>query len=213
MGCGVPDFSVPSHSTPPTAAAPEDAKARIRTERLAARAALPAQTRDRADAALRTALVELIRERNPRTVAAYAPMPGEPGGAALPEALAAVVATLLLPVVRGGGVLEWAAYGGPDALERTRLGLLEPTGPRLGPDAVASADLVVVPAVAVDRRGVRLGRGGGFYDRALARASPGAFLVVALYDADLVDEVPAEPHDVQVPTVITPTGGVRHLAP
>jgi 5-formyltetrahydrofolate cyclo-ligase len=92
-----------------------------------------------------------------------------------------------------------------------RFGLLEPVGPRLGPTAVGTAEVVVVPAVAVARDGTRLGRGGGYYDRALRHARPGAVLVAAVFDDELVDALPTEPHDHRVTAVVTPSGGWQDL--
>nr|BFF01248.1 hypothetical protein GCM10020241_29230 [Streptoalloteichus tenebrarius] len=86
--------------------------------------------------------------------------------------------------------------------------MLEPTGPRLGPEAVGEAEVLFVPALAVDSRGVRLGRGGGYYDRSLPLARPGALLVAVVRDSEFVDELPAEPHDVRVGAVLTPTRGL-----
>ena len=82
-----------------------------------------------------------------------------------------------------------------------------PVGSRV--DAVARADLVVVPALAVDRYGFRLGRGGGSYDRALARVSASTLTVALLHDGELLDRLPAEPHDRPVRAVVTPGGGVQ----
>jgi 5-formyltetrahydrofolate cyclo-ligase len=94
-----------------------------------------------------------------------------------------------------------------------RFGLLEPVGHRLGPTAIGTADVVVVPALAVARDGVRLGRGGGYYDRALRHVRPGAALVAALFDDELVEALPAEPHDRRVTAVVTPSGGWQDLGP
>jgi 5-formyltetrahydrofolate cyclo-ligase len=141
------------------------------------------------------------------TVAAYVPMAGEPGGSHLPDSLAAVCGRLLLPIVQPDLDLDWVAYAG--SLVPGPFGLREPVGSRLGPDAVASASLVIVPAVAVDRRGVRLGRGGGSYDRALARLGPGALIVAALYDGEFVSALPFDEHDVRVHAVVTPSGLTR----
>src|SRR5690606_12648453 len=89
----------------------------------------------------------------------------------------------------------------------------EPAGPRLGPDAVTEADVVLLPGLAVDARGMRLGRGGGSYDRVLARLERGGAdpaLVVLLYDGEVVARVPEEPHDRPVRAAGTP-GGVRRF--
>ncbi|MEU4427023.1 5-formyltetrahydrofolate cyclo-ligase [Actinoplanes sp. NPDC024001] len=87
-------------------------------------------------------------------------------------------------------------------------GLLEPNGPRLGVDAIREADLVLVPALAVGRDGTRMGRGGGSYDRALARLpTPGPLIVALLHDGEDIEVVPTDPHDRRVHAVITPTGG------
>jgi 5-formyltetrahydrofolate cyclo-ligase len=113
----------------------------------------------------------------------------------------------LLPVVLPDGDLDWAADTGEYTINE--LGIMEPTGPRLGLAAIAACDLVLVPALLVDRRGHRLGRGGGSYDRALARAT--GLVVALLHDGELVDELPHEPHDVPVGAVVTPSQGVVHL--
>jgi len=193
----VPDFSDPSFS----AGAPAATKPELRAAVLAARRSMPAATRDKADMELCGALAALVSARRPGLVAGYAAVPGEPGGPGLPAALAAV-APLLLPVVRPDRLLDWAVYDG--GLAPGRYGLPEPTGPRLGPDALRDAELIVAPALAVDRHGVRLGRGGGYYDRALAWAAPGVPVVVPLYDGEVVAHLPAEAHDRRVHVVVTP---------
>jgi 5-formyltetrahydrofolate cyclo-ligase len=106
--------------------------------------------------------------------------------------------------VRPDGELDWARYDGP--LVAAGFGLLEPTGPRLGPEAVATADVVLVPALAVDRHGMRLGRGRGYYDRALGRVPVGTPVCALLHDGELLDAVPSEPHDRPVTAAVTPSG-------
>jgi 5-formyltetrahydrofolate cyclo-ligase len=178
-------------------------KSAVRAELLSAR-------RSRADLATADARVRAVLARLAAglgTVAGYVPLPNEPGGPLLPDVLASACRHLLLPVVRPDRDLDWAGYDG--SLAPAALGLSEPPGPRLGPAAIAAAELVVVPAVAVDRSGVRLGRGGGSYDRALARVGPGTLLVAALYPGELVDRLPYEPHDIRVAAVATPDGLVR----
>jgi len=150
--------------------------------------------------------------RRAATVAAYVSVGTEPGTGPLLEGLAAAGKRVLLPVLLPDGDLDWGLYDGPASLVPARLGLLEPAGPRLGPDALATADVVLVPALAVDRRGVRLGRGGGSYDRALARVPVGTLVCALLHDGELLDEVPRAAHDRRVTAVVTP-GGVSRRGP
>jgi 5-formyltetrahydrofolate cyclo-ligase len=146
----------------------------------------------------------------PIIAAAYVPVGWEPGGPDLLETLAAALpigSRLLLPVLLDDGDLDWAAYDGPSSLHPGPRGLREPAGPRLGVDAIREAALLLVPALAVDLTGLRLGRGGGSYDRALARTTD-AFTVALLHDGEIVDSVPAENHDQPVRAAVTPRGGV-----
>jgi 5-formyltetrahydrofolate cyclo-ligase len=197
-GCVVSDFA------DGVTAAIRVAKSELRAQLLATRrfrAASDPATAEADDQRVRDALLSLAAGRG--TVAAYQPMRDEPGGAGLPEALAGACARLLLPILLPDRDLAWLAHpAGPANSART-----DPDRP-----AVGQAELVIVPAVAVDRRGVRLGRGGGSYDRVLPRVAPGALVVAALYDGELLDEVPCEPHDRRVGGVVTPSGGLHLLS-
>ena len=147
--------------------------------------------------------------RRAASVAAYVSIGKEPGTGPLIEQLHALGRRVLLPIVLPDNDLDWAAYDGPDSLERRR-GLLEPAGRRLGPEAVATADVVLTPGLAVDRTGMRLGRGGGCYDRALGRVPVGTFTCTLLYDDELLGaDIPAAPHDRRVTAVVTPAGVSR----
>jgi 5-formyltetrahydrofolate cyclo-ligase len=180
------------------------AKTALRRRLLAARRDRPAAVRADAAAAVARALRDGLT--GTRTVAAHVPDELEPGHGRLREALAATGARVLLPVVPADGrTLGWAVDDGP--LAPGRFGLLEPAGERLGPEALGTAAAVVVPALAVSRDGVRLGRGGGYYDRALRHAAPDAVLVAVVFDDELLDALPAEPHDHRVTAVVTPGGG------
>jgi 5-formyltetrahydrofolate cyclo-ligase len=144
------------------------------------------------------------------TVAAFVGTRTEPPTLPLLDALCAAGRRVLLPVLREDMDLEWAEYTGDQALRPARLRLLEPAGPSLGLEAVAAAELVLAPALAVDAAGRRLGQGGGSYDRALERA--GAPVVAIVFDEELRDEpIPVEPHDRPVAGVLTPEGGLRWL--
>jgi 5-formyltetrahydrofolate cyclo-ligase len=147
--------------------------------------------------------------RRAATVAAYVSLDGEPGTGPLLEALRSAGRRVILPVLLPDGDLDWAPYDGPGGLVPASRGLLEPAGPRLGPDAVATADAVLVPGLAVDTAGIRLGRGGGSYDRALGRVPVGTFTCVLLYEGEVGVPVPVEPHDRPVGWAATPTGVVR----
>lgn len=185
------------------------AKVALRAEFLARREARPAAERAAATAAVTTALLRGLA--GVRTLAAFSPDPTEPGAGRLPAAFTQLRARVLLPVLPADdGELVWAVDTG--RLAPGRFGLLEPVGPRLGPTAIGAAEVVVVPAVAIARTGVRLGRGGGYYDRALRHVRPGARLVALVFDDELVDELPAEPHDRRVTAVVTPSGGWLDLA-
>jgi len=143
------------------------------------------------------------------TVAAYVSIPGEPGTGHLLDALLEAGRRVLLPVVLPDFDLDWAAYRGEGSLHAARRGLLEPDGPTLGPDAIAGADAVLVPGLAVGHDGLRLGRGAGCYDRALSRVPVGTFTCVLLHDDEVGVDVPADPHDRRVAAAATPSGVIR----
>ncbi|WP_019634907.1 5-formyltetrahydrofolate cyclo-ligase [Actinomadura atramentaria] len=184
------------------------AKPDLRASHLAARAALEPSARAAAGRSLRDHLLSAPEIEMAGTIAAYASVGGEPDTRGLLFALWKRGAYVLLPLLLPDGDLDWASYEGPDSLAPGPRGTLEPTEPPRGPGAVASADVVLTPAVAVDRSGTRLGRGGGSYDRALARVGPAILTVALLYDGELVDRLPAEPHDRRVRAAVTPSEGL-----
>lgn len=181
-----------------------EGKSALRARLLAARRGLSLDEIAAAAQAVAAHLSAWQPLRDAATVAAYVAVGSEPGTGPLLEQLALRGARVLLPVVRPDLDLDWATHDG--RLASARLGLLEPEGHRLGVEAVATSDVVVVPGLAADRHGRRLGRGGGCYDRALARVPAGTPVVVVLYDDELLDVVPTEPHDRMVTAVCTPAG-------
>ncbi len=184
-------------------------KLALRDQLLTARRRHPlAATRADADA-VAAHLLDSPEVRRSATVAAYISLGNEPGTGPLVEGLQALGKRVVLPVLLPDNDLDWAVYEGPDRLTAASRGLLEPAGPALGPESVATADVVLCPALAVDRTGIRLGRGGGSYDRALGRVPVGTFVCALLYDEELLDVVPAERHDRPVTAVATPSGLTR----
>ncbi|WP_239129600.1 5-formyltetrahydrofolate cyclo-ligase [Sinosporangium siamense] len=140
-------------------------------------------------------------------VACYWSISTEPDTHGLVFALWKHGATVMLPVLCEDNDLDWAVYDGPDTLTPGPFGLMEPVDVRRGVDAIRTAALVIVPALAVGRtNGVRLGRGGGSYDRALARVGPNVPTVALLYEDELVDTIPTEAHDQAVRYVARPSG-------
>ncbi|GAB1812517.1 5-formyltetrahydrofolate cyclo-ligase [Mycobacterium sp. MUNTM1] len=149
------------------------------------------------------------------TICAYVPVGTEPGSIEMLDMLLRRTGRVLLPVARTAAdntplPLSWGEYR-PGTLTTGRWGLLEPPQPWLPPSALAQAGVVLVPALAVDRRGARLGRGRGFYDRSLGGRDPHAPLIAVVRDAEVLDEVPADPHDVPMTHALTPRRGLIDL--
>jgi 5-formyltetrahydrofolate cyclo-ligase len=186
----------------PVAADPKQAKRALRDALRSSRRHRPTPV----DSGERLAAAALARPdvAAASTVAAYVAVGSEPDTAALLTALWARGTQVLLPVVLPGLDLDWAEYTGPDGLGPGPRGLLEPTGARLGREAVGRADVVLVPASAVDRSGRRLGQGGGCYDRALTRVPNRTPVIAVVFAEEVVDEsLPEEPHDRRVDGVVT----------
>ncbi len=180
---------------------------RLRTRR----AGLSARVLAEAAGALRDVLLAEAGIGEARTVAAYVSVGGEPGTGPLLDALEERGVETLLPVQLPDGDLDWARYTGPLGLAPASRGMLEPQARRLGPDAVRRASIVLVPALAVDRRGYRLGKGAGCYDRVLDRLVGTATDTIALlHEGEVLDlPIPREPHDRPVAAAATPSGLVR----
>jgi 5-formyltetrahydrofolate cyclo-ligase len=166
--------------------------------------------REAAGAAISRAVLEVPEVSTAGTVAAYLSFGTEPATQHLVEDLQSRGVRVLVPVLRSDLDLDWTEYGDKTGNAQDTTRWSTPGGPLLGLDAISGADVVLVPALAVDERGIRLGRGGGSYDRALARV-PHAPVFALLYDGECPVAVPAEPHDRPVTAVVTPRG-VRRFA-
>lgn len=194
------------------------AKRALRRSALDRRRARPATEIARARAAITDHLMRHLAGSS--TIAGYLPLPTEPLDPALIPALHSAGCRVLLPLAVADSALDWAeadgrigaadgagAIGSAGGVQRGQFGIDEPTGTALGVDAVATADVVLVPALLVDSRGTRLGRGGGHYDRTLAAAT--GELIAVVFDDELVDELHAGPFDLPVTAVVTPAGGLQ----
>jgi 5-formyltetrahydrofolate cyclo-ligase len=185
-------------------------KTELRAEILLARRTLAPQLHDAEAHALHGHLPAFIGSGE--TVCAYVPIGSEPGSAELIDSLLRRGVRVLLPVARHDAAglpvpLQWGEYR-PEGLVQARFGLREPAEPWLPAETIAAAAVVLVPALAVDRAGVRLGRGAGFYDRSLPLAPLTARLVAVVRDDELVDRLPSEPHDVRMTHALTPNRGL-----
>jgi 5-formyltetrahydrofolate cyclo-ligase len=189
-------------------------KAELRRRILERRRGLNAYALAMAARDLRDVLLATPEVTKATCVAAYVSVGVEPGTGPLLEALADRGVRVLLPVLLPDGDLDWATYEGPMALTAATRGLLEPTGEPLGVDAVLDADVVLLPGLAVDHHGTRLGRGGGSYDRVLLRAltqsTPPTWSCVLLHEGEVLDfALPKDPHDVSVMAGATPRELIR----
>lgn len=180
------------------------AKVAVRDRLVTQRNRLPLAEVVAAGSAIAGHLLAAPDVRRAATVAAYVSVGREPGTHELIESIRAAGRHVIVPRLLPDLDLDWARHSGD--LQRAPRGLLEPTGESLGRDAIATADVVLVPGLAVDPSGHRLGRGGGSYDRALGRVPVGTFVCVLLYDDEVLPEVPVEPHDRPVTHVCTPSG-------
>jgi 5-formyltetrahydrofolate cyclo-ligase len=187
------------------------AKALLRSRIRAARRDRAQDERELLAGGVRDVALNKLTLRPASLVACYLNGPTEPHTDALRSALTGAGVRVLLPVVAqaaGEPVLDWAVDDGTTE-PGPYFSIPEPAGPRLGPEAVRDAEIVFVPALAVDTLGRRLGQGGGYYDRALATVPVDARIVAIVHDDEVLDAdveaVPALAHDRRVDAVLTPS--------
>lgn len=188
------------------------AKLALRDQLITARNQLPVTEIGARARATAEHLLATDEVRRAATVAAYVSVGQEPGTGPLLDGLMAAGKRVILPIVLPGLDLDWAVYAGDISLKPARWGLLEPTTPRLGREAIATADVVLAPGLAATPAGDRLGQGGGCYDRALARVPVGTFVCVVLHEEEVLDNLPVAEHDRPV-TAIATAQGVRRCQP
>jgi 5-formyltetrahydrofolate cyclo-ligase len=190
--------------------------------KLALRRTVKAQRRERTEterddvtASIAAVALEFPRLRRAQCATAYASLPDEPGTSLLRAGLRELGIRVLLPIVRTRESteppeprLDWAEDTG-ELRPGSMLAVAEPQGPRLGGAEIGKAQVLLVPALAVDTIGTRLGRGGGYYDNALTQAHPEALILALVHDDEELNvestPIPREGHDAAVHGVITPT--------
>ncbi|MEY3677228.1 MAG: hypothetical protein RL351_455 [Actinomycetota bacterium] len=150
-------------------------------------------------------LAELCLANGVKKVTCYLPFGSEPDTELFIDWALDNQIEVLLPVAKTDGTLEWVSFDGD-----TKVGIFgfhEATGTPVAPNSI---DLAIIPALAVDGNGIRLGKGKGFYDRALLEFEPTPPIVVVVFDNEILDSVPAESHDYPVDAAVTPTG-IKHF--
>lgn len=188
-----------------------DLKEELRTAIRAARDALSPRARNRAAAALAEVVGDLPQVMSAGCVSAYVSRPSEPGTLPLLERLAERGTRILLPVLGSGLQRDWAWFTTAGDLQVRAPGRPpEPAGPSLGASALSQAEAIIVPALAVDTAGGRLGQGGGWYDRVLRHAPSDVVVIAMVYAEEIYDAgsrpLPREHHDRAVDIVATPSG-------
>lgn len=151
----------------------------------------------------------LVAATGARTISCYLSTPTEPGTRDFVNAAVERGLRVLLPVTRADGLLDWAVATDDGDEELGLLGIPEPTGELLGPMAVDTADLLIIPAAAVGADGMRLGWGRGYYDKTIGSIEKCPPVYAVIFDPEFVQSVPEDVHDQPVTGVVTPTRTVR----
>jgi 5-formyltetrahydrofolate cyclo-ligase len=179
-------------------------KRALRAELRGRRRNLTSSERESATKRLSENLIELVQRTGAKSLAAYLPASDEPNIRPFLDWAEAKKLRLLLPVSRDDGLLDWAVLSGAET--RGLDGMPEPVGELLGPIAINDVDLIVVPAASIDRTGMRLGWGRGYFDRTLGSMEKCPPVYAVVYDHELVDTLPSELHDRRVNGAVTPSG-------
>jgi 5-formyltetrahydrofolate cyclo-ligase len=180
-------------------------KRALRAELRERRRITPSTVRAAADAAITQNLIDLASDTGSRSLSAYLSTPDEPSTRDFLDWACRNGIHVLLPVSRTDGLLDWAPYDGEDE-QLDDFGMPVPTSALLGPIAINSVDLIIVPAASVDRTGMRMGWGRGYFDKTLGSMEHCPPVYAVIFDDELVDWLPSERHDQRVNGVVTPSG-------
>ena len=179
-------------------------KRALRAELRRRRRNMTSSERSTATESVSNNLIELVRKLKANSVSAYLPAADEPDIRPFLDWAEQQNLRVLMPVSRDDGLLDWVIAGGPET--RGLHGMPEAVGELLGPIAINDVDLIIAPAASVDRAGVRLGWGRGYYDRMLGSTEKCPPVYAVIFDGELVDALPSELHDRRVDGAVTPSG-------
>jgi 5-formyltetrahydrofolate cyclo-ligase len=182
-----------------------DAKRALRAELRERRQMMSQAARDAAAEGIRAQLDELVARVGARSISCFLSIPSEPGTRDFVAGAVARGIRVLLPITRKDGLLDWIVATPDGDITEGMFGLPEPVGEVLGPIAVNDVDLMVIPAAAVDRRGMRLGWGRGYFDKTIGSMERCPPVYAVVFDSEVLDEVPSDRHDQPVTGVVTPT--------
>ncbi|WP_341933799.1 5-formyltetrahydrofolate cyclo-ligase [Microbacterium sp. LWO14-1.2] len=183
----------------------EHEKRALRAELRERRQLLSDAQRESAASAIAERLDELIAELGAASISCFLSTTTEPGTRDFVKAAVRRGIRVLLPVTRADGLLDWAVASDDDEISEGLYGLPEPTGEVLGPIAVNDVDLMIIPAAAVDRTGMRMGWGRGYFDKTIGSMEKCPPVYAVIYDSEVLDSLPSEVHDQPVNGVVTPT--------
>ncbi|MGV8896341.1 MAG: 5-formyltetrahydrofolate cyclo-ligase [Rhodoglobus sp.] len=180
-------------------------KRAMRAELRERRRILTTTGRAEANAAITQNLIDLATRLEARSLSAYLSTPDEPSTREFLAWAHSQSIRVLLPISRSDGLLDWAEFDGSDEFEDD-LGMPAPTSEPLSPNALDEMDLIIVPAASVDRTGMRMGWGRGYFDKTLGSMQQCPPVYAVIFDDELVDAVPSERHDQRINGVVTPSG-------
>lgn len=183
----------------------EHEKRALRAELRERRQLLSESQRGALDSSLTDRLAELVDSLGARSISCFLSTTTEPGTRDFVRAAVRRGIRVLLPVTRADGLLDWAVATDDDEIAEGMFGLPEPTGELLGPIAVNDVDLMIIPAAAVDRGGMRMGWGRGYFDKTIGSMQKCPPVYAVVYDSEVLDLLPRDVHDQPVTGVVTPT--------
>lgn len=178
-------------------------KQKLRMNTRAARSALSNEELEVAKRGLTKQLQQLVHDEQATTITCFMPVRGEPDTTEFIAWAQSSGLEVLLPVSQPDGLLDWVLPDGAEFVAGA-FGVREPVGTHLGPLGAERADLMLIPAAAVDVTGHRLGWGRGYFDRNLASLTKKPRVFAVVHETEIIDRVPTEPHDQPVDGVVTP---------